>query len=71
MVVSEHAHDVGVATLAAEVTGGACGVAHLFDSIVSFAEGSVIVHVEHRVPGQGADPASEVIHTDLLWRTRD
>lgn len=71
MVVSEHTHDIRVAAVAAEFTGSACGVTHLFDTIVSLAEGSVIVHIGHGVPGQGAVTASDVIHTDWLWRTWD
>lgn len=71
MVVSEHAHDERVAAVAAEVTGSAHGVAHLFDSVVPLAVGCVIVCEQHGVPGQGAVPVSNVIHTDQFWRTRD
>lgn len=71
MVISKHAHDIRVATVAAEVTGSAHGVTHLFNTIVSLAEGGVIVHVRHRVPGQGAVTISDVIHMDWLWRTWD
>lgn len=71
MVVSEHTQDVGVAAVAAEVTGSARGVTHLFDTVVSLAESGVIVNVGHGVPGQGAVTESDVIHTDRLWRTGD